>query len=244
MPSGSGDARPDSHTTMQKSKHSKPAATSASTAKTSRKQVPAARPRPAPARPEDESRRNELIAESARLFREKGYDKTTVRDIAAAVGMQAGSWFYHFKSKQEILLAIMEQGMTRSLQEIEAIAAQSLPPRAALRELVLAHLKTLLAPNHDFIPVLLYEARALDQAERAKIVALTDRYEAIWDEVIEALHRSGDWAMPTKLDRLFLFGTLNWTTQWFRAGAGVSIEELADQSVQFLLRSAPPKKRG
>ena len=75
-----------------------------------------ARQREKPSKPEDESRRNELIAKSARLFREKGYDKTTVRDIAAAVGMQAGSWFYHFKTKQDILVAIMEQGMARSLR--------------------------------------------------------------------------------------------------------------------------------
>lgn len=186
---------------------------------------------------EEESRRDELIAKSARLFREKGYDKTTVRDIAAAVGMQAGSWFYHFKSKQELLVAVMEQGMARSLKEIEAIAAQSLPPREAFRALVLTHLNTLLAPNHDFIPVLLYEARSLDDESRERIVALTDRYQAVWDEVIEALQRSGDWAEPTSMDRLFLFGALNWTAQWYRPGAGIPIEDLADQAVRFLLRT-------
>jgi AcrR family transcriptional regulator len=204
--------------------------------------APARKQAPSP-KPEDDGRRNELIAKSAKLFREKGYDKTTVRDIAAAAGMQAGSWFYHFKTKQDILVAVMEQGMARSLQDIEAISVLSLPPREAFRELVLAHLKTLLAPNNDFIPVLLYEGRSLDKPERAKIVALTNRYEAIWDEVIDALHRSGDWTMPTKLDKLLLFGTLNWTTQWFRAGAGITIEELADQTVQFLLRSAPQQRR-
>ncbi|GAB3538390.1 TetR/AcrR family transcriptional regulator [Noviherbaspirillum agri] len=186
---------------------------------------------------EEDSRRSELIAKSAKLFREKGYDRTTVRDIAAAVGMQAGSWFYHFKSKQEILVAVMEQGMARSLQEIEDISARSLPPRDAFRALVLTHLKTLLAPHNDFIPVLLYEARSLDEESRAKIIAMTDRYEAVWDEVIDALQQSGDWVAPTKLDRLFLFGALNWTAQWYRPGAGITLEDLADQAVQFLLRT-------
>lgn len=198
---------------------------------------PSGAPDVPPATLEEDSRRNELIAKSAKLFREKGYDKTTVRDIAAAVGMQAGSWFYHFKSKQEILVAVMEQGMARSLNEIEEISAQSLPPREAFRALVRTHLKTLLAPHNDFIPVLLYEGRSLDNDSRAKIVAMTDRYEAVWDEVIEALQQSGDWAAPTKLDRLFLFGALNWTAQWFRPGAGITLENLADQAVQFLLRT-------
>ncbi len=192
---------------------------------------------------EDDSRRNELIAKSAKLFREKGYEKTTVRDIAAAAGMQAGSWFYHFKTKHDILVAVMEQGLTRSLQDIEAIAAQSLVPREAFRQLVTTHLKTLLGPNNHFIAVLLYESRSLDKSAYGKITALMGRYEAIWDEAIDALHRSGDWTMPTKLDRLLLFGALNWTAQWYRPGAGISIEELAEQAITFILRSAP-KKRG
>ena len=95
---------------MQKPKKSTSARTTPSKPKVPRKTSPTP-----VTRPEDEGRRNELIAKSAKLFREKGYDKTTVRDIAAAVGIQAGSWFYHFKTKHDILVAVMEQGMTRSL---------------------------------------------------------------------------------------------------------------------------------
>jgi AcrR family transcriptional regulator len=195
------------------------------------------RKRGRPLKSDDDSRRRDLIEKSARLFREKGYEKTTVRDIAAAAGMQAGSWFYYFKTKQEILAAVMEQGMVRSLEDLEAIASQSLPPREAFRQLVQVHLHTLLAPDHDFISVLLYEWRSLDEQSRNRIVALTDRYEAIWDRVIEALHQSGDWAAPTRCDRLFMFGTLNWTAQWFKAGSGTTIDALAEQAVQFILRT-------
>ena len=183
--------------------------------------------------------RAELIEKSARLFREKGYDNTTVRDIAAASGIQAGSWFYHFKTKQDILVAIMEQGMARSLAQIEAIGEQNLAPRAALERLVEVHLHTLLAPDHDFIAVLLYEWRSLDQPSRERIVALKDRYEAVWDEVIGALHRSGDWAMPSRFDRLLIFGALNWTVQWFKPGSGADVKELAQQALLFILRTPP-----
>ncbi|MBI3284357.1 MAG: TetR/AcrR family transcriptional regulator [Burkholderiales bacterium] len=192
-----------------------------------------------PAQGEGDGRRQELIEKSALLFRTKGYDNTTVRDIAAAVGIQAGSWFYHFKTKHEILVAIMEQGMRKSLADIEAIAIHTLPPRAALQRLVEVHLHTLLAPDHDFIPVLLYEWRSVEPGERARIIALKDRYEAVWDEVIQALHASGAWNMPTRFDRLFMFGALNWTAQWYRRGAGISIEELAQQALQFILRTPP-----
>jgi AcrR family transcriptional regulator len=192
-----------------------------------------------PAKGEGGGLRAELIEKSARLFREKGYDNTTVRDIAAASGIQAGSWFYHFKTKQDILVAIMEQGMARSLAQIEAIGEQGLAPRAALERLVEVHLHTLLAPDHDFIAVLLYEWRSLDQPSRERIVALKDRYEAVWDEVIGALHRSGDWAMPSRFDRLLIFGALNWTVQWFKPGSGADVKELAQQALLFILRTPP-----
>ncbi|NVD73084.1 TetR/AcrR family transcriptional regulator [Duganella sp. BJB488] len=199
--------------------------------------APAPKKRGRPQKGEGGGLRAELLEKSALLFRTKGYDNTTVREIAAAAGIQAGSWFYHFKSKQDILTAIMEQGLARSLAEIEAIASQPLPPRDLLRQLVEAHLHTLLAPDHHFIAVLLYEWRSLDQPARDRIVALKDRYEAVWDEAIAALHRSGDWAMPSQFDRLLIFGALNWTVQWYKPGSGVDVKQLAQQAMLFILRT-------
>ncbi len=190
-----------------------------------------------PALDESESIRQDLITKSARLFRKKGYDNTTVRDIAAAVGIQSGSWFYHFKTKQEILVAVMEQGMKKSLQEIESLTLGKLSSRVAFQQLVKVHLNTLLAPEHDFIAVLLYEWRSLDKPARTRIIALKDQYELVWEEVILSLHASGDLAMPGKLVKLLMFGTLNWTAKWYRRGSGMSIDELSEQAVRFILRT-------
>jgi TetR/AcrR family transcriptional regulator, cholesterol catabolism regulator len=192
-----------------------------------------------PVQQASESLRRALIEQSARLFREKGYGDTSVRDIAAAAGVQAGSWFYHFKSKQEILLAVMEHGLTEALARLEQLDVEALPPREALRQLVRAHLHTLLAPNSDFIPVMLTEWRSLDAASQGKIIDLKDRYEAIWARVLERLRRAGEWAQPTPVDRLFMFGALNWTAQWYQANAGLDIEALAEHAVSFILRTPP-----
>lgn len=199
--------------------------------------VPGPKKRGRPQKGEGGGLRAELIEKSAQLFRTKGYENTTVRDIAAAAGIQAGSWFYHFKTKQDILAAIMEQGLQHSLAEIEAIARQPLSPSALLQRLVEAHLHTLLAPDHHFIAVLLYEWRSLDQASRERLSALKDRYEAIWDEAIAALHHSGVWSTPSQFDRLLLFGALNWTVQWYKPGQGADVPQLAQQAMRFLLRT-------
>ena len=197
------------------------------------------RKRGRPAQDANEGLRRALIEQSARLFREKGYGNTTVRDIAAATGVHAGSWFYHFKTKQDILQAVIEHGLTVALADIEAIDIDGLPPREAMRQLVRAHLYTILAPNQDFIPVMLYEWRSLDAQAQERIIALKDRYEGIWNHVIDRLRASGGWAQPTPVDRLLMFGALNWTAQWYQAGAGISIDALADQAVLFILRTPP-----
>ena len=199
--------------------------------------VPSPKKRGRPQKGEGGGLRAELIEKSAELFRTKGYDNTTVRDIAAATGIQAGSWFYHFKTKQDILAAIMEQGLQHALAEIEAIAAQPLAPSAMLQRLVEQHLHALLAPDRHFIAVLLYEWRSLDEASRARIGTLKDRYEAIWDGAIAALHHSGDWSMPSQFDRLLVFGALNWTVQWYKPGNGADVQQLAQQAMRFILRT-------
>ncbi len=193
-------------------------------------------------RPDDAGRRGQLIRESARLFREKGFEATSVRDIAAATGLQSGSWVYHFKTKQDILAAVMEEGLQRALERIEAIGREQLSPREHFRSLLRAHLDTILAPGQDFIPVLLYEWRALAKKSRPRVVALQQRYEAVWDKVIAQLQRSGEWAQPTRIDRLLMFGALNWMAHWYRPDGPFDVAQLADEAERFFLRTGSGRR--
>ena len=191
-------------------------------------------------RADEAGRRGQILRESARLFREKGFDGTSVRDIAAATGLQSGSWVYHFKTKQDILAAVMEEGLQQALERIEAIGHQRLAPRARFRALLRTHIDTLLGPGQDFIPVLLYEWRSLEAGARPRIVELQRRYEAVWDAVIAALQKSGEWTQPTRLDRLFMFGALNWIAHWYRPGGALDAAQLAEEAERFFLRTPSP----
>ena len=188
---------------------------------------------------EDDTRRHQLLRASARLFREKGYDGTSVRDIAQSTGMQSGSWVYHFPTKQDILVAVMEQGLVDALARIEAIAAQDLTPRRKFEALVRTHLDTILSPGQDFIPVVLYEWRSLEPRALKRVTAPLKRYESIWDTVIAALQRSGEWPGPTRIDALLLFGALNWMARWYKPGGPYDIDTLAGECVRFFLRTSP-----
>ena len=187
-------------------------------------------------RPHDGNRREDLLRVCARLFREKGFDGTSIRDISQAAGMHSGSPFYHFKTKQEMLLAVMEQGLTEGLRHLEAVAALKLPPAEKFRQLVRAHLATLCEDGHDFIPVMLYDWRSLTPANRRRVIALKDRYDALWQRMTEELQSAGLMQGDAQLARLFTFGVLNWTARWYRAGGRKSLDEIAEEAARFLLR--------
>lgn len=180
------------------------------------------RPRKTPDERDDGNRRLELLAAAAKLFRQKGFAATSTRDIAAAADMRSGSPFYHFENKQALLAAVMQEGMRSALlRQNAALAplAAGLSAKALLSALVRNHFEVLLGPDSDFIPVMLYEWRALDAAQMGDITALKDAYEAAWMPVLKQLHAEGALSGDPTLARLMIFGALNWAVQWYQAPA-------------------------
>lgn len=209
---------------------------SASPATTKR---PRGRPRKTPNERDDGNRRQALIMAAAALFRRQGFAATSTRDIAQSVGMHSGSPFYHFKSKDELLYAVMEAGMhsalARQAQALAALAPAS-TPRTQLHALVRAHFETLLGPGNDFVPVMLYEHRSLDAYQRQALAQLQSQYEAAWTPVLEALHRNGQLGGTVKFARLLLLGALNWSVQWYDNKKSATVEDLALACVDLFVK--------
>ena len=196
---------------------------------------PRGRPRKAPDALDDGNRRRELLTAAAHLFRRRGFDATTTRDIAAAVGMHAGSPFYHFESKSALLFAVMEEGMRTALARQAHALAPAGDAADALRRLIRSHFDTLHGPGNDFIPVMLYESRALSARQRAALVHLQRDYEAAWDPVLEALAAGGRLRTDPDLARLLILGALNWSVQWFDANKRASLDELTEAAMALFL---------
>ena len=184
--------------------------------------------------PSDASRREELLRAAAHLFVEKGFEATTTRDIANAVGMRSGSPFYHFRSKQDLLKAAMADGLETGYRRLLAAIEGSDDPAQQLRLLIRTHLGNLLEGECE-APLLLFESRSLDAAARAEIAAITDRYQKPWQETLDALAAAGQLNSAQPPVRLLLFGMLNWTPQWYRADGGQSLDQLTDCVMALLL---------
>jgi len=195
-----------------------------------------AKRKPRARRNNESNRRDELLRVSAKLFREKGFDGTSIRDISAAAGMHSGSPFYHFKTKQDILVAVMEQGLAEGLRKSEEVMALSIPSEQKLKGLIRAQLGTILEEGSDFIPVLLYDWRSLTSANRRRIVAMKDRYDALWQEVIDELKRAGHMPGDAQLVRLLILGAVNWAGTWYRAGGRLSLDDVAEGAARLFLQ--------
>ena len=205
------------------------------------------RPKKTEGERDDGNRRQALISAAAQLFKRQGYDATSTREIAALVGMQSGSPFYHFGNKQDLLLAVMVEGMQQAIARQHAAFTHTTADsaRECLRRLIRHHFDVLLGPDSDFIPVMLYEWRSLAPEQRKAITELKDDYEAAWIPVLQALHDTGQLQAPVGLARLMIFGALNWSVQWYeparknKVAKRATLDELTDTALQLFLKNTP-----
>ncbi len=202
---------------------------------------PRGRPRKTHAELDEGNRRHLIIEGAARLFRAKGFAAASTRDIAAAAGMHGGSPFYHFESKNALLYVVMQEGMAQAACSQQA-ALERLPINASARErlrtLIRNHFEVLLGPGSDFIPVMLYEWRSLNDGQREGISKLTGAYEAQWMPTLRALHQAGSLAADPRTARLFIFGALNWSVQWFSPRGPASLDNLTTQALALFTGEA------
>lgn len=188
---------------------------------------------------EETNRRGDIVRAAGRLFREKGYGATTIRDIADAVNMRSGSPFYHFKSKPDILRAVVLEGIgaIHAAVALAAAAAADLPARERFEAMLAAHLNVLLGEEgRDVAATLLNESRHLEPEAQAEVVRLKDSYEAMWQGLLTELKEDGLLANDSPVARLFLLGAMNWTTQWYRPQGPQTPQQLAQQLAALVLR--------
>ncbi len=176
--------------------------------------------------------RQRVLDVAARQFRERGYAGVSLRDIADGAGMKAGSLYYHFRSKDEIVATVLDIGI-ELVQAAVGGAVAALPPDAPARILIATavrqHLQTFLAYSDYTTANVRIFGQLPPEVRRANLPARR-RYEALWDGIIERCRAQG--GVRTSVDaatfRLFLLGAMNATLEWFDPAKG-DIDRLADR---------------
>ncbi|WP_072379641.1 TetR/AcrR family transcriptional regulator [Novosphingobium sp. NDB2Meth1] len=164
-----------------------------------------------------ESRREALLDAAAEMFAAKGYDGTSIRDIAGAVGMLPGSLYYHFKSKEDLLIAVYRKGVARFEAAIDqALASTGADPWQAIEAACAAHLSILL-DGGDYARIVNPEfVRSFPAEMLPTLNAERDRYERHFEKLIAALPLAAE--TDRWLFKVALFGSLNWSQTWYRKG--------------------------
>jgi len=161
--------------------------------------------------------------EAATLFLRRGYEGTSLRQLADVVGMKAGSLYYHFSSKDELLTEILRRGidvMETAFDNAER-ATSSSPPVRRIEAHVRAHLAALFE-NGPYTAAHVMTFRTSPETVRDAVVPLRDAYEARWTELLLALQDDGQLAddIDVNIARLALFGAMNSSVEWFDPGRG------------------------
>lgn len=193
--------------------------------------------RPKRAEINDVNRRGDPLVAAARLFQEKGFHATTMRDIAKATHMQPGSPFYHFASKHELLYAGIASSLLECMEALEAIDPVSMSPLDYVRALARAHLARLLDNQTGVVPMVVDEWRHMDGPRRDQVVALRGRFEALWKNAFNRLRDAGIIGRCTPLTVTFFLSALNGTVNWYKPSGSLSVADLADELVAFATAS-------
>jgi len=182
------------------------------------------------------SRHAEILATAAKLFSEQGYHGTTVRNLADALHVQSGSLYAHISSKQDLLWRIVQEVDHLIIACVEAVSLE-LSAEEQVRQLVRNHL-ALIEEARPYLAVYLRDWKLLsperkEQSRTARRV-YTDRLQ----QVIEAGVAQGVfWVEDARLATVFIITTVNMTFQWFHSEGPLSLEELSEQYIIYILRA-------
>lgn len=193
-----------------------------------------AQPEQPPERPGKAKRR--ILDAAARLFHERGFARCTVRELADAVGILSGSLFHHFRSKDEILLAVMEEVIAEMDATLAEALAQAEDTESRLRALIRTQLQFIHGPRGHATAVLMYEWGALSPEGQARLLEGRARYFRRWEDVLEEARRAGLTGTDPTVLRQLIHGAVVWTANWYQPDGAVPLEELEQAVVSLVLK--------
>ncbi len=192
--------------------------------------------RPGAVRPPTD-REAEILATAARMFRERGYHGTSVRNIAESVGLLKGSLYHYIRSKEELLARLFEGALEDTVLELETIARGEDGAPARLRRMVKAYVASI-TDNRDAVALYLREWRSLPPPDLARVRAQRRAMRALFERVIAEGTDRGELARgDAKVATLAILGMCNWLYEWYRPRGRLRAEQLAEELAERAVRS-------
>ena len=199
-----------------------------------------AQKKPAP----NEDRLAEVYRTAAQIILRKGYDATSINDIANALGMTKAGLYHYINGKKELLFDIMNFGLDQLEEEVVNPAHSIADPAARLRFIITSHAR-LVTRGDGAITVLVDEITALTPVQYRKITrrkrAHFDRLRAVLDTLkAEGMLQDVDTTVAT----FSLLGMIHWLSRWFRQDRALTEEQVAEEVARIALNGLLPAQVG
>lgn len=195
---------------------------------------PIAGPAPPTAR-RAHNRLQQVLDAAARVFAQRGFAAASVRDIVQPIGMQPGSLYYHFPTKEDLLVAVYREGVRRLIAKVDQAAGLQREPWRRLEAACVAHLESLL-DRTDYSQVVIRVRPGDAPSVAGELVELRNAYEQRFVRLVADLPL----ASPGRRSelRLMLMGALNWSQEWYREDGRLRPAQIARRFVELLKEGA------
>ncbi len=175
----------------------------------------------------------EILKHSAKIFAERGFHHTSIRDIARATGMSLAGLYYYFRTKEELLFLIQEQCFLTLLQRWEEAANGDADVRARIRLFAENHLGFFLHNMHE-MKVMAHEDESLTGEFNEKMLVLKRRYvKVLMDLIGELQGRESGRVIDLRAATFSLFGMMNWIYTWHHPKRDLPLSQLIEQMLRI-----------
>ena len=183
----------------------------------------------------NDARRADICRTAAQIFRDRGYDATSVSDVARALGITKAGLYYYFESKETLLLEITNYGLDRVRDEVIVPVRAIRDPEERLRQLLLRHAR-IATDGHGAVAHLTDEIRALPPSMRRKVEQRMRIYFDLIRSTLSELKHSGRLRdVDVTVATFSLLGMILWLPRWFRQNGRLTQEEAAHELASLAL---------
>ena len=192
-------------------------------------------------RPRDH-RYHEILEGAARLIFQRGYEATSMQEIAEACGLTKAGLYHHIKTKEALLLAIQHYGMDMFDDMVLAKVGDIADPVARLRECMARNIALVTQDASKEVLIILHEHQTLTGTARDEINARKKRYVRFLESAFrEASERGQIRTVDPTLAAFSFLGMVLWTYKWFRADGKLSPRQLSDGMIDLFFEGLMPR---
>ena len=183
-----------------------------------------------------DNRREQILDIAAKVFREQGYHRSTLSEIAQEVGILKGSLYYYIKSKEDLLYQIVLPMVTSYVDSLDKILISNEKADVVLKKAIIAHMEPM-DLNLDRQSVFITETKFLSEKRLREINKQIGKYEGLWLDVIKKGIKNNIFKdnIDPKMLLFLILGAANWTIRWYRPGGKYTIGQISEMYAENIL---------